>query len=94
MLNNNTTFTLKHRILVFIVLGILVYIAPWWLSIFGACTASLFFDSYFELMLIIVAVDTLYAGTTGSFFGVHYFLSLISVPIFIVLATLRRRIRV
>ncbi len=85
---------LKKRIAVFIVLSVLIYIAPWWVALLGACVAALFFDSYFELLLIFVAVDALYSGNTARLFGIHYGIAIISLPLFLGLATLRRRIRV
>ena len=73
-----------------IVVLVLPFFVPWWLVLIAALSALFFFDSYYEIILLGLICDVLYASS-HSFFGL-YGLTLVSAVLFVLVGQIKKKL--
>jgi hypothetical protein len=79
---------------IFILIRILILLAPfflpWWISLIAVLAAVFYFDSYYEIILIGFMYDVLY-HSANTMFGLYGF-TLISCVLFVLVKQIKKRL--
>lgn len=81
------------RIIIDLVILTCIFTMPWWVALSIAIASSIFFKTYFELVVTGFIIDSIYATSTGAYLGIHYVLTLITLIIFLAVIPLKKRLR-
>lgn len=77
-----------------IVIFVLVFSTPWWVSFFGAFVAAFFFRRYIELVILGIVIDSLYNGPAVWFFQFPYAMTLIALIALLLITYLKPFFRI
>jgi hypothetical protein len=80
------------RLLATAVLFLITLFFPWWFTFLVGVFLVFRFDFYFEFVLVSFFIDAVFGGAADRFYGLPYFLTLLSFLILLSSVFLRRRL--
>lgn len=78
------------RVFFVVILFLLTFIFPWWVSLTLAFLGAFYFDNFYEMVLVGFVLDTLY-GVPDYFFEFPFFFAIISLVVLWVIINLKKR---
>lgn len=84
---------ISTRIIADFVIFFLIFIAPWWLTLFLVCVGVFFFEHFFESILFALLMDGFHGQEGMTFFKINALFTIIVSVVFIVSIFLKTRLK-
>lgn len=81
------------RIITTLILVVMVFFAPWWVTLALAIAAALIIDSYYEILPLGALADILYGTLGDSFMGYGAIGFMISIAVFLAVEKIKKELR-
>jgi hypothetical protein len=81
------------RVIAAIALCVCILFLPWWFVVIALIAAALYFETYFEIILFGVVIDSLYGVGVYSLFHIPITYTVFGIVVFLLSLPLRKRIR-
>jgi hypothetical protein len=84
---------MMSRIVIDILLFLALFMVPWWFVLVLAGIAVLYFDSFFEIIFLGFAIDSLYNASIPQYYAVEFVVTIIAMILFLTIEIVKRRLR-
>ncbi len=81
------------RIIVDCILIISAFFFPWWIPMLAGLIAVFYFNSYYEIVVLGVIIDSLYNASVPRFYNIQFVLTLTSILVVFCVGALKERLR-
>ncbi len=81
------------RIIIDCILILSAFFVPWWIPMLGGLIAIVFFNSYYEIVVLGVILDSLYNASIPRFYQFQFVLTLTSILAVFCIGAIKERLR-
>ncbi|MES2436828.1 MAG: hypothetical protein V4519_02355 [Patescibacteria group bacterium] len=84
---------MSYRILFDCILGISIFFLPWWIPFLAACIAVFFLDSFYEIVVLGVIIDSLYNAPIVRFHNIQFVITFLALFVTLIGSFIKNKLR-
>ena len=90
---NHSINVMRLRIATDIFLVLMMFMAPWWITMLLAVVGLFVFRNFFEIIIIGIMLDSLYNASVARYYNVQFLMTYMAIVLFVATSFIKPRLR-